>query len=108
MRYLIVLLLAACATDEDRRVRQEEYINSLAARCSAYGMPPRSPQMQQCMMQLDLNRANNDAAMNMLMLQQGAAGLNQPAMVVPAPVPSAPTNMNCRRTAAGNMDCMMR
>lgn len=109
--YLVVLLLSGCVTEESIRRDQEAYLNGLASRCSAYGMPPGSQQMQQCMMQLDLatqqSKAQSDAT-NAFLLQQGLNGLNQPAMVVPAPAPSYPTNMNCHRTLTGNTECTMR
>lgn len=64
MRYLIVLLLAGCATQEQIHARQQAYVAKLAAQCDAYGFQRGSAEFSQCVMRLDMaNRQSNRRAL---------------------------------------------
>jgi uncharacterized protein HemX len=76
MRYLIVLLIAGCATPEqqayDQRQRQAAYADALTQKCVGYGFKQGEPAMANCRMQLDMavrqqaaaKKAQNDATTN--------------------------------------------
>jgi hypothetical protein len=63
MRYLVVLiLLAGCVSPEERARRQELRIAQLQGQCRAYGFGYNTPEMAQCIMQLDAQARQNQAA----------------------------------------------
>jgi hypothetical protein len=88
MRYLIVLLIAlsACTTPEQLAREQEAYASALRSRCAAYGFQYNTPQMAQCVMQLDATNRQAQNANSAAAIQQGAA-LMQSSQPRPASAP---------------------
>ncbi len=100
---LLVTLIAGCASPERQAARreaeeqaqrnqQQNYRNWLGSTCAGYGIKYESPQMAQCMMQVDQNEQARRAAI-------GAAILgNQPKpyQATPYQVP-LPVQTNCIR-----------
>lgn len=85
MRYLLVLvLLAGCATPEQRAAREAKYIAELENRCAKVGFKPDTDAMAQCKLNLmTADRANETA-------RAGVAAQNVSNMqnaTKPAPVP---------------------
>lgn len=94
-RYLFVLLLAGCATPQERA---QAYRTALENRCSAYGFTAGTPDFARCMMQLDAAaRQQNDA-----LLIQSIGNLSQPA---PIRGERGSTTTHCTPDGLGGMRC---
>lgn len=103
---LLVLLLAGCATAEERAYRQqqqrENYISSLAQRCEAYGIPKTDQRFPNCMMQLDMMVQQQKAARDAQDLAMIGAYLNQPSRTF---VPNYQPTFRCYPDRIGGFIC---
>ena len=110
MRILVLaslLILASCATPEERalRAQQEEYarqqreaqyVANLNYRCTQLGFTEGAPDHRQCMLQL---HQQNQATIGAIIRDAAAAEQQQRR---------APVQTQCRNDGFGNMNCTTR
>lgn len=102
----LAVLLAGCATPEQRAAAQQQYVERLKGACSNYGFQFGTPEFANCMMTLDREVQRASAANNAVMLQQGVQMMNQSG---PQPFPQAPsTRTDCIPMAGGAFSCINR
>lgn len=71
------VLLAGCATQEQRAAEHRAYLERLAWQCANYGFQRGTPHFGQCMMQLDAALRQQEEARSAMMIQQGAQMIQQ-------------------------------
>lgn len=100
MRYLLVLLLAGCATQEQLQERQRAYMNTLYAQCSAYGFAQGTPDFGQCLMRLDMANRQSGHAANQQLIDSGLNTMRQAQ-----PRPAYPDQIHCVPDRLGGTIC---
>lgn len=96
IRYALIgcIVLAGCATPQERAQEREDRINQAKATCYGMGFPYGSPDNAQCAMRMYQQAEAQRQAVNQQMMQIGAE------MMRPPPQP-----INCYRNVFGGVTC---
>lgn len=103
MRFIalsFVVLMAGCATQEEIQARQQAYVNALKSRCEAYGFKEGDPSFANCMMQLDAQVRNAQAANNAALM-----GYSQSLMQMGQPRTLGGQGFTCMPNGIGGVAC---
>lgn len=99
MRWLPLLLLAACATPQEqaaqREAERQAYVASLTRQCNGFGFQQGTDAHRNCMLQLHQTEQQRRAAIGAAIIGSGA--LN-PKPYQPVPLYQMPTNPSTQTT----------
>lgn len=104
---LLALLLGGCLSPEQRAQQDANRMEGLAIQCQGFGLVRGTPELSQCMMQLDQAEQDRRAAIGAAIIGSGMlAPRPQAPYVLPSPaVPARPRQTHCFTTALGHTSC---